>query len=76
MTSLAQHLRPDTPTLAAWLRCRHGCRTPATLLVEFDDTGCLCWPDPLQALCHQHALKGLEAAWPNGRVVARLEWPR
>jgi hypothetical protein len=43
------------------------------LLVEYSETGCLCVPDKLQALCPQHALKGMEAAHPYGRIVAVLD---
>jgi hypothetical protein len=61
-----------SPALDADLRCRHNGHAAATHLVEFGKTGCLCWPDVVQALCSQHLLKGMEAAWPHGRIIARL----
>lgn len=45
---------------AVWdaLRCRHGgpkhhARAPVVAIVHVPE-GCVCWPDPIQALCRQH----------------------
>lgn len=56
-------LSPDTPlrpAAAVWdsLRCRHGgpkhhARAPVVAIVSVPQ-GCVCWPDPVQALCRQH----------------------
>lgn len=32
-----------------------GCRSPAAEIVHVP-IGCVCWDDPIQALCHQHLL--------------------
>lgn len=45
----------EPPSIALLnLKCRFGCTDPAVVLVEFDDGGCVCWPDKVQALCAQH----------------------
>lgn len=49
--------------------CRFGCRDAAVAIVHYQH-GCHCWPDPVQALCAQHLVKGLQNN--EGRVVARL----
>lgn len=41
------------------LQCRHGCDAPVAGLYHAPD-GCLCWPDHIQALCEQHAVKGMQ----------------
>ena len=33
--------------------CRFGCRSPA-VGIYYMPRGCICWPDPIQALCMQH----------------------
>lgn len=35
------------------LKCRFDCDDPAVAIV-YCETGCVCWPDRLQALCMQH----------------------
>ena len=42
------------------LTCRFGCdpaRNPVAGLYHAPD-GCICYPDPVQALCAAHAIKG------------------
>lgn len=41
------------------LTCRFGCKSPVAGLYHAPD-GCICWPDKVQALCIQHAQKGLQ----------------
>lgn len=50
-----------TPAAVDWdhLKCRHGCAHPVVGLYRAPD-GCLCFPDPVQALCGQHAIKGIQ----------------
>ena len=57
------------PVVRLHLLCRFDEHAPATHLVEYS-RGCVCWPDRLQALCAQHAHKGLSEM--PGRVVAVL----
>jgi hypothetical protein len=45
----------------AQLRCRFGCDAPVGIFHV--PAGCLCWPDPVQALCAQHAVTA-ESAGP------------
>jgi hypothetical protein len=62
MTS-PDRISPDTPLrldAAVWdaLRCRHGgpehhARSPVVAIVSVPE-GCVCWPDPVQALCQHH----------------------
>lgn len=51
-----EHAKASQPPYIALLnlKCRFGCTDPAVVLVEFDDGGCVCWPDTVQALCAQH----------------------
>jgi hypothetical protein len=49
--------------------CRFGCREPAVAIVHYPK-GCICWPDPVQALCLSHAIKGLQNN--EGRVIASI----
>lgn len=37
------------------LKCRFGCDTPEGLYHV--PAGCICWRDPVQALCKQHEIK-------------------
>ena len=38
--------------------CRFGCRDRAVGIFWFKGgDGCICWPDPVQALCAQHEIK-------------------
>lgn len=39
---------------ASKLRCRFGCEGPVG--VYHVPAGCICWPDPVQALCPQHII--------------------
>lgn len=42
------------------LKCRHGCdpqRHPVVGIYHAPQ-GCICWDDPVQALCIAHAVKG------------------
>jgi hypothetical protein len=41
------------------LVCRHGCVRPVVGLYLVPN-GCICFPDHIQALCRQHAIKGLQ----------------
>lgn len=54
----------------ATLKCRFDCADAPVVLVEFEEGGCICWPDRLQALCRQH----LQVAEPikGCRVVYEL----
>jgi hypothetical protein len=38
------------------LKCRFGCDA-AVVGIYHAPQGCVCWPDPVQALCAQHAIK-------------------
>jgi hypothetical protein len=49
----------DIPAVIVGIPCRfaeRGCKSPAIGLY-YIPLGCLCWPDPVQALCAQHAEK-------------------
>lgn len=37
------------------LKCRHGCDNPVGIFHV--PKGCVCWPDPVHALCMQHFIK-------------------
>ena len=39
----------------AQLKCRFGCDSPV-VGIFYAKEGCLCWNDPVQALCDQHAI--------------------
>ena len=41
------------------LKCRFGCGAPVAGLY-YAPSGCWCFPDHIQALCSQHAVKGLQ----------------
>lgn len=58
------------PVVRATLPCRFGCREPAAAIVHYP-AACICFADPVQALCRQHVEKGLQNN--EGRVVAWLE---
>jgi hypothetical protein len=70
---LALFVDEKTPFLEVDLPCRFGCKERAALLVHYEPSACLCWPDHLQALCLQHAQRGLENS--PGRVVAFITAP-
>jgi len=36
------------------LRCRFGCEAPVAIVHVPE--GCICWSDPVQALCQQHLI--------------------
>ena len=44
-----------------------GCKSPAAEIVYVPE-GCICWPDPVQALCEQHLLT-LETTGPTTTIV-------
>lgn len=44
-----------------------GCASPAAEIV-YVPAGCICWPDPVQALCEQHLLT-LETAGPTSTLL-------
>lgn len=46
-----------------------GCRSPAAEVI-YVPNGCLCWPDPVQALCEQH-LETVESDGP-ARLIYNL----
>lgn len=63
------------PEWSAWqtiplenVRCRFGCDEPIYGVFHIP-SGCVCWPDPVQALCWQHT----EKAQSNGAITA-LVW--
>lgn len=47
--------------------CRFGCREPAAEIVYVPE-GCICWPDPVQALCEQHLIT-LESTGPTRTLL-------
>ena len=49
------------------IMCRFDGHAPAWAVYHMPK-GCVCWPDPVQALCHQHAIKA-ESAGPIALVV-------
>lgn len=51
-----------------FLKCRHRCTHPVVGLYHAPE-GCWCFPDPIQALCAQHAIKGIQ----NNNMVLLLE---
>jgi len=53
LTSSAIYLLAHRQTLAE-LKCRFGCSSPVVAIVHAPQ-GCHCFPDPVQALCAQHA---------------------
>lgn len=42
--------------VAAELRCRFGCEDGPVGIYHVPE-GCVCWEDPIQALCQQHVLR-------------------
>jgi hypothetical protein len=53
------------------LKCRFGCDSPVVGLFHVPE-GCWCWPDPVQALCGQHAIKA-ESPGPITCLFERLD---
>jgi hypothetical protein len=53
------------------LKCRFGCEHVVGIFYIPD--GCVCWPDPVQALCGQHAIKS-QSFGPIQLIVG--EWPK
>jgi len=47
--------------------CRFGCKDPAAVIVYLPE-GCICWRDPVQALCQQH-LVNMESTGPAFLIV-------
>lgn len=54
----------------AELRCRFGCEGPVG--IYHVPRGCVCWDDPVQALCPQHVVTA-ESAGPITALVALTE---
>jgi hypothetical protein len=54
----------------AGIKCRFGCEEVIGLFHVPD--GCHCWPDPVQALCGQHAIT-IESAGPITLIAGK--WP-
>jgi hypothetical protein len=50
--------------------CRFGCA--GAVGIFWVPQGCVCWPDPVQALCQQHAIR----AQSTGPIVLIAELPR
>lgn len=76
----AGNVMPAWPSLAldpaTEIPCRFaevGCQSPATAIYHVPK-GCVCWPDPVQALCDQHQ-NTIESVGPAIRIVA-LRAPR
>ena len=63
---MADLLMPKVPCRFA----EGGCQSPARA-VYYVPQGCWCWPDPVQALCPQHALS-VESTGPI-ELIASLE---
>lgn len=51
------------------IECRFGCKSPAVGIFHVP-RGCVCWRDPVQALCAQHA----NEAQSNGPIVCILDF--
>lgn len=56
-------------TVPADLKCRFGCDGPTG--VYYMPKGCICWSDPVQALCAQHAEKA-ESTGPIYCILTRV----
>jgi hypothetical protein len=59
--------------LKAWaeVECRFGCNAPPIGIFHVPE-GCHCWPDTVQALCAQHAVK----AESKGSMTLLVgDWP-
>jgi hypothetical protein len=54
------------------LRCRHGCESRVVGIFHAPG-GCICFDDPVQALCAQHAQKGLQNN-DMGVLILRRGW--
>jgi hypothetical protein len=54
------------PHELAKLRCRFGCDAPVGIFHV--PAGCICWRDPVQALCMQHFVKA-ESTGPITCIV-------
>lgn len=50
-----------------------GCQSPATAIYHVPK-GCVCWPDPVQALCDQHQVT-IESEGSATRIVALAKEP-
>lgn len=61
------------------LRCLFGCTdNPAVFLIEFEEGGCICFKDRIQALCQQHwqtsePIKGARVIATYPFTFSRLE---
>src|SRR5262245_47914321 len=62
-----EEIAPPLPQAGAALKCRHGCDAPVRAVV-YASEGCLCFTDPVQALCAQHYEK-MASAGPIEMVV-------
>jgi hypothetical protein len=62
-------LKSDMPTetIRPEIPCRFGCKAPAAAIVYVPE-GCICWRDPVQALCEQH-LVTMESTGPSFLIL-------
>lgn len=54
MATTATRTRSDRPTSMLPLKCRFGC--DEVVGIFYMPAGCVCYHDPVQALCGQHAI--------------------
>lgn len=64
----AAAVRPTAREELAGLKCRFGCDHPVGIYSTPE--GCVCWPDPVQALCAQHANE-IESTGPVTLIIGR-----
>jgi hypothetical protein len=53
------------------LKCRFGCSSPVFGVYHLPE-GCVCWPDPVQALCLQHSITA-QSTGPIEVIMPREE---
>jgi dCTP deaminase len=77
LARLREGARPDSPVTIiphgiarpkVDVPCRFGCRAPAVGIFYVPE-GCICWPDPVQALCAQHVVTA-ESIGPVREIVS------
>lgn len=56
----------------AALKCRFGCQSPVIGIFHAPE-GCICWTDPVQALCAQHACS-MESVGPITCIIDFSKW--
>ena len=49
--------------------CRFGCKSPS-IGIYYVPEGCICWPDPVQALCAQHFIN----AESEGHIICIVKF--